>query len=82
MAKLDFSPDDLTAMVGRLQAHFLEEFELELGRFEIEALLDVFAAEIGGHYYNRGLYDVQALIAQKMDDVNDAIYQLEMPVTR
>lgn len=82
MAKLDFSPDELTATVARLQTHFQEEFELDLGRFEIEALLDLFAAEIGPHYYNRGLYDVQALIAQKMEDVNDAIYQLEMPPSR
>ena len=32
---------------------------------------------MGNFYYNRGLYDAQAILASKMDDLNDAIYELE-----
>ncbi|WP_339328413.1 DUF2164 family protein [Luteimonas aquatica] len=42
-------------------------------------LLDFLAEEIGGYFYNRGLYDAQALVSAKMDDLSDAIYQLERP---
>jgi uncharacterized protein (DUF2164 family) len=33
--------------------------------------------KIGVHFYNRGLRDAQAAVTAKMDDVVDAIYQLE-----
>jgi uncharacterized protein (DUF2164 family) len=29
--------------------------------------------------YNRGLYDAQAALVAKLDDIQDAIYQLERP---
>ncbi|MGF0538551.1 DUF2164 domain-containing protein [Agrobacterium sp. ES01] len=78
MATLDFSPEELAETVARLQSHFREEFQLELGRFEMEELVAVFAGELSSHFYNRGLYDAQAAVMQKVDDINEAIYQLEM----
>ena len=47
MPKLDFSSEDQTAIVARVQEYFLTEFELDVGRFEAEAMLEFFAAEIG-----------------------------------
>ena len=35
--------------------------------------------ELGAYYYNRGLQDAQAALSAKLDDVQDAIYQLELP---
>lgn len=77
MPKLDFSKDDQTAIVARVREYFLTEFELDIGRFEAEAMLEFFASEIGAHFYNRGLYDAQAVFTNQIEAINDAIYQLE-----
>ncbi|MCL6708560.1 DUF2164 domain-containing protein [Pseudomonas sp. R2.Fl] len=77
--KADFSTDDLTLLVSRVQEHFESEFELELGRLEAEALLEFFVEQLGGHFYNRGLYDAQSVLLGKIEDLNDSIYQLEQP---
>jgi len=39
-----------------------------------------FTEKIGGAYYNRGLYDAQALLSKRMDDIGEAILALEKPV--
>lgn len=75
--KLDFSTEDQAAIVAAVQEYFLTEFELDVGRFEAEAMLEFFARQVGAHFYNRGLYDAQAVITNQIDAINDAIYQLE-----
>ncbi len=40
-------------------------------------LLDFFTKEIGGDFYNRGLYDAQAVVAARADDISEAILGLE-----
>jgi Uncharacterized conserved protein len=77
--KADFSTDDLALLVSRVQEHFESELELELGRLEAEALLEFFVEQLGGHFYNRGLYDAQSVLLGKIEDLNDSIYQLEQP---
>jgi uncharacterized protein (DUF2164 family) len=75
--KLDFSEEDQAAIVAQVRDYFLTEFELDVGRFEAEAMLEFFAKQIGAHFYNRGLYDAQAVITNQIEVINDAIYQLE-----
>lgn len=79
MAEISFSKDELAAITGRIQLYFREELDQALGEFDAQFLLDFFAEEIGGYFYNRGLYDAQALLDAKLDDIKDAIYQLEKP---
>ena len=76
---LDYSNEDLTRLVDGIRTHFATEFEFELGRFEAEEFLEFITTLVGPHFYNRGLYDAQAALMAKIDDINDAIYQLEMP---
>jgi uncharacterized protein (DUF2164 family) len=40
-------------------------------------LLDFIGQEIGCFYYNQGLLDAQAVLSQRIDDIQDAIVQLE-----
>jgi len=40
-------------------------------------MLDFFAGKIGAYFYHRGLYDVQAALSRKIDDIQDAILQRE-----
>lgn len=79
MPAISFTADEKQQIVGRIQRYFEDELRQEIGRFDAEFLLDFFASEIGVHFYNRGLLDAQAVLAAKLDDVQDAIGQLERP---
>ena len=72
-----FSAREKAVIVAKIQKYFNSELAQDIGGFEAEFLLDFFTKEIGNFYYNRGLYDAQAVLSSKMDDLNDAIYQLE-----
>lgn len=72
-----FSEREKAIIIAKIQAYFNSELAQDIGGFEAEFLLDFFAKEMGNFYYNRGLYDAQAILASKMDDLNDAIYELE-----
>lgn len=76
---IEFSKDEKAILVRRLQVWFNEELKQELGRFDAEFLLDFFAEEIGAYFYNRGLYDAQSILSKRLDDLTDAILQLERP---
>ena len=80
MPKLDLSIKDQAALVERIKEYVLNEFEIEIGRFEAEGMMEFFAKAIGNHFYNRGLYDAQSVIVSQIDAINDAIYQLEQQV--
>lgn len=77
MADITFSKEELAAITGRIKLYFREELDQELGQFDAQFLLEFFAEEIGGYFYNRGLYDAQALLNDKLEDISDALYQLE-----
>ena len=79
MAEITFSKEELAAITGRIQLYFREELDQELGQFDAQFLLEFFTEEIGGYFYNRGLYDAQALLNDKLEDISDALYQLEKP---
>jgi uncharacterized protein (DUF2164 family) len=79
MPDIQFSGDEKEILVRKIKLYFTEELKQEIGRFDAEFLLDFFASEIGGYFYNRGLYDAQAILSSKMDELGEAIYQLERP---
>lgn len=79
MEKISFDKPEKDALVRKLQLYFSEELQQKIGQFDAEFLLDFISEELGAHYYNRGLQDAQAMLAAKLDDLHDAIYQLEQP---
>lgn len=79
MPNIQFSSDEKEVIVRRIKLYFAEELKQEIGRFDAEFLLDFFAGEIGAYFYNRGLYDAQAILSGKLDELGEAIYQLERP---
>lgn len=79
MAEIRFSEQEKAQIVHRVQRYFDKELHQEIGRFDAEFLLDFFASEIGAFFYNRGLSDAQAVLAAKVDELGEAIYQLEKP---
>ena len=77
MQAIEFSKEEKSILVRKVQLYFSEELKQQIGQFDAEFLLDFFSQEVGAYYYNRGLYDAQAAVSAKVDDIQDAIYQLE-----
>jgi uncharacterized protein (DUF2164 family) len=77
MSEIKFSKEEKAVIVRRIQAYFADELNQSIGGFDAEFLLDFFAGQIGAYFYNRGLYDAQAILGKKMEDLGEAIYQLE-----
>ncbi|KQZ59305.1 hypothetical protein ASD53_07005 [Lysobacter sp. Root559] len=77
MTDIAFSKDEQALIVRKIQLYFSEELKQPIGQFDAQFLLDFVSRELGAYYYNRGLYDAQAALSAKLEDVQDAIYQLE-----
>jgi uncharacterized protein (DUF2164 family) len=79
MSDIKFSKSEKEVIVRKIQLYFSEELKQEIGNFDAEFLLDFFAEEVGAYFYNRGLYDAQAILAARLDELSESIYQLEKP---
>jgi uncharacterized protein (DUF2164 family) len=77
---LTLAKPDKDAIVDQLQAFVDKEFGLALGQFEAGDLLNFFADEVGPFFYNQGLRDAQAVVRKRVDDIGEAIENLEKPV--
>jgi uncharacterized protein (DUF2164 family) len=57
---------------------FLEErFELRLGSFEVQEVLDLFSRDIAPHYYNKAIADVQAVLSDRFASIESDLWALE-----
>ncbi len=81
MEEIHFSKEEKDMMTRKIQLYFREELEQEIGSFDAGFLLDFFAEEMGAFYYNRGVYDAEAVLTEKLADVSDLLLQLEKPVS-
>ena len=79
MPKIDLSKEERAAIVGRIQLYFNEELDREIGQFDAGFLLDFFTDEIGPYFYNRGLYDARAVIESRLENIDEALYEIELP---
>jgi len=79
MKPITFSREETKAIVGEIQDYFREELDQSIGAIPAEMLMLFFAEKMGAYYYNRGLYDAQALLKKQVEDVTDAIFALEQP---
>jgi uncharacterized protein (DUF2164 family) len=80
LANIEFSKDDKDFIVGKIQQYFNQALDQELAQFDAEFLLDFFSEQIGGLYYNQGLYDAQAVLVNKLESITDAISEIEKPI--
>ena len=79
MTDIKFTEEETALIVRKIQLYFAEELKQDIGRFDAEFLFDFFGGEVGPYFYNRGLYDARAILSSKLDDLSEAIYQLERP---
>ncbi|MCF2947576.1 DUF2164 domain-containing protein [Paraglaciecola aquimarina] len=77
MSQIEFSLEQKSLMLEKLQKYMAAELDVELAQFDADFMLDFISKEMGKFYYNQGLYDAQAVLTDKLDSLTDAIYQLE-----
>ena len=79
MKPIKFDREETKAIVGEIQDYFRVELDQSIGAIPAEMLMQFFADKMGAYYYNRGLYDAQALIRKQVDNLSDEIFALEQP---
>ena len=79
MSLIKFSKEEKEIISRKVQMYFNDELDQKIGQFDAEFLLDFFTEEVGAYYYNRGLYDAQTILESKLENITEAIYELEKP---
>jgi len=79
MSKIEFTKNQKNTIVSSIQDYFNTELDQEIGDFDAEFLLDFFSEKVGAYYYNQGLYDAQTVFQSRLDNINEAIYEIEKP---
>jgi len=79
MPDIEFSKEEKKLIIHKVQLYFKEELDQDIGQFDAEFLLDFFSEEVGAYYYNRGLYDAQAILESRLESIAEAIYEIEKP---
>ena len=77
MSIIVFSKEEKEVLVNKIKLYFTEELNQEIGQFDAQFLLDFFSEEVGSYFYNRGLYDAQAILERRLEDISETIYELE-----
>lgn len=77
MGDIKFSKEEIDIITRRIQLYFREELQQELGQFDAQFLFDFFTEEIGPYFYNRGLYDAQAIVEQRVEEIAESVFDLE-----
>jgi len=79
MKPIKFSREETKAIVGEIQDYFREELEQDIGAIPAEMLMGFFADKMGAYFYNRGVYDAQGVMRERMDSLTDDLFALEQP---
>lgn len=79
MKPITFSREETKAIVAEIQDYFREELDQDIGAIPAEMLMMFFVDKMGAYFYNRGLYDAQTLIRERVDTLTDDIFALEQP---
>lgn len=77
MKPIVFSKEEQRDFIPRIKAFVHDELDTEIGDLQASMLMDFFAEKLGHAVYNRAVYDAQALIAAKADEMAEALYTLE-----
>ncbi len=77
MSIVEFTSEEKATITQKLQRYLADELQVEIGGFDAEFLLDFFSKEVGCFFYNRGLYDAQAVLDARFEEITDAVVALE-----
>jgi len=55
----------------------IQELDKEISQFDAQFLLAFISEEIGAYFYSRGLYDAKTNLESKIENITEAIYEIE-----
>tara|TARA_B100000959_G_C14950903_1_gene611854 strand:+ start:323 stop:568 length:246 start_codon:yes stop_codon:yes gene_type:complete len=76
---MEISKENREIIVRDIQEYFKNELDQEIGNFDAGFLLDFFAENVGGFFYNQALTDVNTLMREKTEAITDGLYELIKP---
>ncbi|WP_306150067.1 MULTISPECIES: DUF2164 domain-containing protein [unclassified Roseibium] len=79
MPDLKLDKDTRARLNQQIRQYLSDELDTDIGNMEADILIDFLTKSLGANFYNLGLKDAQALLARKMDDINDELYGMEQP---
>ncbi|WPO99670.1 DUF2164 domain-containing protein [Pseudomonas sp. HR96] len=62
---------------NKIKRFMAERFDLDLGSFEALEVLELFTREVAPHYYNRAIFDAQALLKERFESIESDLWALE-----
>ena len=78
MSDIAFTREEKDALVSKLQRYFDDdELSVELGQFDGEFLLDFISKEMGASFYNKGVNDARAVVASRLQVIDEELYAIE-----
>lgn len=80
MKERNLTKNEKAHLVEKIQRYLHTELDCDAGQFDTEFFLDFLTKELKGYYYNQGLQDAQAILASKIDDINETISELEQVI--
>ena len=82
MPPIELPKDTRDAAARTLSKYLKDELDLEVTGFDAVFLLDFVIERLGPVFYNQGVYDAQAILAKKAEEIGEAILGLEKPFKR
>ncbi len=79
MSTIEFTQAEKDVLANKIKAYMAKELDIEVGQFDVEFILEFFSKEIGSYHYSKGLKDAQEIFLNRVDNITDAIYELEVP---
>jgi uncharacterized protein (DUF2164 family) len=79
LSDIKFTKKEKEILIQKLMQYFKKELDQDIGRFDADFLIDFFSKELGAYFYNRGIYDSQALLAKRVEEITESLYELEKP---
>ena len=69
--------DKESAIIESIKLYFADHLETEIGDLKASLLLDYILTEIGPSIYNQAITDAQAVMTDKVNDLDSSCYQPE-----
>ena len=82
MSKIELPKETAAAAAQALSKYLKDELDLEVKGFDAVFLVDFITQTLGAHFYNQGVYDAQAILSKKADELGEAVLGLEKPFKR
>ncbi|WP_334164093.1 DUF2164 domain-containing protein [Phenylobacterium sp.] len=79
MARIELEKPVREALVRALSRYLKDELDVEVGRMDALLFLDFISETMGPHFYNQGLADAQAILQARLEQISEAISEIEKP---